>query len=191
MNPSVGESAPAIPPIPRLTGARVSLRAYLDDDADALFALRGDPQVVRYWSHEPWTERAQAIAHLQRMRHDRESIEFYPWAIALNDDDRLIGTVALYELDRTHRRAMIGYTLATAWQGRGLAHEALRLTLDFAWNGLDLYRLEADTDPDNAASRRLLEKLGFALEGTMRRRWFVHGQWHDTVWYGLLREDAR
>jgi RimJ/RimL family protein N-acetyltransferase len=184
-------AARPIPPIPRLTGARVSLRAYRDGDADALMALYGDPRITRYWSHEPWTDRAQVIAYLERMRRDRETREFYPWAIATNEDDSLIGTVALYELDHAHHRGMIGYSLSTSRQGNGYANEALCLMIDHAWNGLGLQRLEADTDPHNAPSRRLLEKLGFVLEGTMRKRWFVHGAWHDTLWYGLLNEDFK
>jgi RimJ/RimL family protein N-acetyltransferase len=183
------KTARPIPPIPRLIGERVSLRAYRDSDADALLALYGDPRVTRYWSHEPWTDRAQVLAYLERMRRERETREFYPWAIATNDDDGLIGTVALYELDHVHHRGMIGYSLSPLHQGVGYAHEGLRLMIDHAWNGLGLHRLEADTDPENAPSRRLLEKLGFALEGTMRKRWFVHGAWHDTSWYALLRED--
>ena len=179
------------PPIPRLVGERISLRAYRDDDADALFALYGDPEVTRYWSHEPWTNRQQVVAHFERMRGERETSEFYPWAIASNADDGLIGTVALYEIDRTHRRGMIGYSLSPSAQGHGYAHEALRLMIGFAWTTLDMQRLEADTDPDNGPSRRLLENLGFLQEGSMRKRWFVHDAWHDTSWYGLLREDCR
>lgn len=179
----------AILAIPRLPGERVSLRPYHDDDADALFALYGDPVVTRWWSHEPWSDRQQAIAYLERMRRDRKSSEFYPWAIASNTDDALIGTAALYEIDGTHRRGMIGYSLSPSMQGHGYAREALRLLLNFAWTSLDLQRIEADTDPENIASRRLLERLGFTLEGSMRKRWFVHGKWHDALWYGLLRED--
>jgi ribosomal-protein-alanine N-acetyltransferase len=179
----------SIPPIPRLRGQRVSLRPYRDDDADALLALYGDPVVTRWWSHEPWSNRQQAVEYLERMRRDRETAEFYPWAIASNVDDVLIGTAALYEIDRTHRRGMIGYSLTPSMQGHGYVHDALQLLIEFAWTILDLQRIEADTDPENTASRRLLERLGFTLEGSMRKRWFVHGIWHDASWYGLLRED--
>ena len=183
--------ASAIPPIPHLVGERVALRPYRDDDGNALFALYGNPMVTRWWSHEPWANPQQAIEYLERMRRDRLSSEFYPWAITLIADDALIGTAALYELDRTHQRGMIGYSLAPSMQGHGYAREALRLLLEFAWTTLDLQRIEADTDPENIASRRLLERLGFVFEGSMRKRWFVHGAWHDTSWYGLLREDAQ
>ena len=65
--------------------------------------------------------------------------------------------------------------------------EAMNSVLDYAFNDLDFHRLEADTDPDNAASLALLEKFGFQREGYFRERWFVHGKWHDSVMLGLLR----
>ncbi|HEX7130808.1 MAG TPA: GNAT family protein, partial [Rhodanobacteraceae bacterium] len=71
------------------------------------------------------------------------------------------------------------------------AGEALRLALHYAFDTLRLERIEADTDPRNTPSRRMLEQLGFVLEGTLRRRWFVNGEWCDTAFYGLLREDFR
>ena len=125
-------TARAIPPIPCLPGQRVSLRPYRDDDADALLALYGDPVVTRWWSHEPWGDRQQAIDYLERMRRDRGNSEFYPWAIAANADDALIGTAALYEIDRTHQRGMIGYSLSPSMQGHGYARDALRLLIDYA-----------------------------------------------------------
>ncbi len=178
-----------IPRTPRLAGAGVSLRGYRDDDSPALLTLFGDVEVTRYWSQEPWTQLQQARDYLDRMRAERETHEFYQWAIAANADDALIGTMSLFQLDRTHRRGMIGYALLPSMQGRGHAAEAMRLMIEFAWNVLDLRRLEADTDPDNHPSRRLFERFGFVNEGTMRDRWFVHGQWHDTAWYGLVREE--
>jgi RimJ/RimL family protein N-acetyltransferase len=114
-----------------------------------------------------------------------------PWAIADRSSDDLIGTLTLFRLDRDHRRAEIGYALASRHWGKGLASEALCLALHHAFDTLQLERIEADTDPRNAPSRRMLERLGFAHEGTLRKRWFVNDEWCDTAFYGLLREDFR
>ncbi len=181
-------SEPSQTSSPRLIGDPISLRGYRDADADALLALFGDADVTRYWSQEPWTQLQQARDYLDRMRAERRTSEFYQWAIASNADDALIGTMSLFELNRTHRRGMIGYAVLPSMQGRGHASEAMRLMIDFAWNTLDLRRLEADTDPANTPSHRLLQRVGFVHEGSMRDRWFVHGKWHDTAWYGLVRE---
>ncbi|HEY3521768.1 MAG TPA: GNAT family protein [Rhodanobacteraceae bacterium] len=175
--------------LPVLEGPRVRLRELRDGDAAALLAIYGDPLAMRYWSGSPWTGIAQAQAHLQRARRDMESGGVLPWAIAGLATDDLIGTVTLFKLDRDHRRAEIGYVLSTALWGKGLAGEALRLVLHHAFDALQLERIEADTDPRNAPSRRMLERLGFVQEGTLRKRWFVNDEWCDTSFYGLLRED--
>ena len=62
--------------------------------------------------------------------------------------------------------------------------------LDFAFNELDLHRLEADSDPDNQASLALLEKFGFQREGLFRERWWIDGRWCDSVMLGLIRPSA-
>ena len=67
--------------------------------------------------------------------------------------------------------------------------EALAAVLDFAFDHLELHRIEADVDPDHAASLALLSKFGFRREGLLRERWRVHGAWHDTVMLGLLAGD--
>ena len=174
-----------------LEGERLRLRALRNEDAAALLVLHGDPEVMRYWSTLPWTNIAQAHAHLQRACRDMESAGVLPWALADRESDALIGTVTLFRVDRDHRRAEIGYALASAHWGRGIASEALRLVLHHAFDTMQLERVEADTDPRNVPSRRMLERLGFVLEGTLRKRWFVNDEWCDTAFYGLLREDFR
>jgi len=176
-------------PLPVLESERLRLRGLRDGDAAALLAIYGDPLAMRYWSGSPWKDIAQAHAHLQRARRDMESGGALPWAIADSGDDGLIGTITLFKLDRDHRRAEIGYVLATRHWGKGLASAALRLVLHHAFDTLRLERVEADTDPRNAPSRRMLERFGFVLEGTLRKRWHVNDEWCDTAFYGLLRED--
>ena len=69
------------------------------------------------------------------------------------------------------------------------ASEALRTALTFAFGPMNLHRVEADVDPDNAASLALLARLGFREEGRLAERWFTFGAWHDTILLGLLASD--
>lgn len=176
--------------VPELAGPRLRLRALDTRDADALFAMRADPLVMRYWSQPPWRERAQAIEYIERMQREREHVEFYPWVTAL-DDDVLIGTCSLFALSREHGRAEIGYALRREFWGRGLAQDMLALALTHAFDAIGLNRIEADIDPDNAASCRLAERLGFTREGLLRERWRVDGGVQDTALYGLLAREWR
>jgi RimJ/RimL family protein N-acetyltransferase len=182
-------SQPHIPPVPTLTGTRVQLRPLRAGDADDLFALHADAQVMRYWSHPPWTEREQAVARIAQLEHDRANAEFYTWASTLADD-RLIGTVSLFAINRAQRRGEVGYALAASAWGHGYASEGLRLAIAYAFGTIGLERLEADIDPRNAASYRLVERVGFRREGLLRERWRVGDEVTDSAIYGLLRGDV-
>lgn len=175
--------------VPVLETPRLRLRAYRAADAEAMFAIYSDPRVMRYWSFPPWVEQAQASAYVERALAGMDSGEIFPWAIADRDSDRLIGAVTLFSLHAEQLRAEIGYSLSPDYQGRGLAAEALRAALTHAFDQLGLVRLEADIDPRNEPSWRLLERLGFQREGLLRKRWRVNGEVCDTAFYGLLAED--
>ena len=110
---------------------------------------------------------------------------FLQWAIA-RDDDALIGTCSLFEISPSNRRASLGYALTRAHWGMGHALEATRLAVAHAFGTMALHRLEADVDPRNAPSLRLLERLGFEREGLLRERWHVAGETQDSLIYGLL-----
>jgi RimJ/RimL family protein N-acetyltransferase len=183
----MADSAPV--PVPTLASARVRLRPYRDADADALLALYSDAAVVRYWSFAPWTRAAEAEAYLQRAAAHAAQGLALPWAIADAASDVLVGTATLHSLQPEQGRAEIGYALAPAHQGRGIASEALRLLLGHAFGPLRLRRIEADVDPRNIASCRLLEALGFTREGLLRERWRVAGETCDSALYGLLARE--
>ncbi|MCW4454669.1 GNAT family N-acetyltransferase [Flavobacterium sp. MXW15] len=176
-------------PQPELHGPRLRLREVREDDAPALFAIHSDPQVMRYWSHPAWTDPVQAEQKVADIQRQRRELDILVWAIADAASDRLIGTGVVFALDPAQGRAEIGYSLHPDWQGRGLASEALRMILAYLFEELQLRRVEADVDPRNEASWRLLEKLGFVREGMLRERWHVNGELCDTALYGLLRRD--
>jgi ribosomal-protein-alanine N-acetyltransferase len=179
----------SIPPVPTLTGSRVRLRPLRSADADDFFALHSDARVMRYWSHPPWTERKQAIARIEQLEHDRANAEFYTWATTIGGTDRMIGTVSLFAINRLQFRAEVGYALAPAHWGHGFATEGLRLAIELAFGVIGLARLEADIDPRNEASCRVVERVGFRREGLLRRRWHVAGETTDSAMYGLLRDE--
>src|SRR5688500_665138 len=116
---------------PTLESARLRLRPYRADDARAIFAVYGDPEVTRYWSFAAWTDLAQAHAYLAA-RQAMESPSVSAWAIAERDSDTLIGTTTLFSLVGPLHRAEIGYSIARARQGQGLAEEALRCVIGHA-----------------------------------------------------------
>lgn len=180
----------SLPPVslpPVLRTARLALRPFSDADAADLLGIFGDPEVVRYWSTGAWTGIAQAEAMIAEARQTYRDGGLYRYAIALRETDRLIGVCNLRGFFDQNRRCELGYALARDHWGQGYAGEALEALLGHAFHVLDLNRIEADIDPRNEASARLLEKLGFRREGYMPERWIVHGEKADTAFYGLLR----
>ena len=175
--------------VPALETLRLRLRPYRDGDADAMFALYSDPVVMRYWSFPAWVEIAQARIYIQRCLAGMNSGEIFPWAIADRGSDRLIGALTFFSLHSDQLRAEIGYSLSPAFQGRGLATEALRCGLAYALDELGLLRIEADIDSRNKPSWRLLERVGFRREGLLRQRWRVNGEVCDSAFYGLLADE--
>jgi RimJ/RimL family protein N-acetyltransferase len=173
-------------PQPELRSARLRLRELRADDAPALYEVHSDPAVMRYWSFPAWTRPEQAVARIDFVRGQRERGEVLAWALADAATDRLVGSVAVFHLDRDQARAEIGYSLRADRHGQGLAQEALRAVLAYLFDELGLARVEADADPRNAPSCRLLERLGFVREGVLRARWRVAGEVCDSAIYGLL-----
>ncbi len=177
--------------LPLLCGEHVRLRGFRGDDMDGLYALYSDPAVTRYWSFPAWTQRAQAETLLQHAIVSRSADRILCWAIADAAGDGLIGSLTLFNIDRAQGRAHIGYALQSAEWGKGYAKQAVGLALDHAFGALALRRVEADIDPRNSASCKLVEGLSFRREGLLRERWLVDSALQDSAIYGLLARDWR
>nr|WP_246505754.1 GNAT family N-acetyltransferase [Coralloluteibacterium stylophorae] len=169
------------------------LRPPCAGDLEPLYAVFSDPEALRWWSHPPWTERAQAQAYLDAIAAGWRDGSFRQWAIVEPADDVLLGTVTLWALDPRHARCELGFMLRRDRWGRGLGTEAVAAALDHGFGALGLHRIEADVDPGNAASLRLLERLGFVREGRARERWALSdGSGRaDGVLLGLLAREWR
>jgi RimJ/RimL family protein N-acetyltransferase len=156
-----------------------------------MFAIFGDPEVMRFWSSPPLRDLAAATQLINEIHSSFAARSLFQWGIASRDTDQVIGSCTLFNLNHPNGRAEIGFALARATWGRGYASEAVGLLIRFAFEKLDLHRLEADVDPNNERSLRLLERHGFQREGHLRERWHVLGKRHDTIYMGLLRREWR
>ncbi len=174
---------------PVLATARLELRALAHEDVAQLFDVFSDPEVMRYWSTVPMRSASEAEAMVAVSRDQFAAGTGIRWAVCRRDDARVMGTLSLFHFDEQNDRAEIGYALGRAFWNRGFMHEALAALAAFAFGAMDLRRLEADTDPRNAASIRALARLGFEREGLLRERWLVAGEVSDSLLFGLLRRD--
>jgi len=109
--------------------------------------------------------------------------------IERKDNGVLLGTCTLFAFHPQSRRAEVGYALGHPYWRHGYMHEALQRLVRYAFEDLDLVRLEADIDPRNEGSERTLLRLGFVKEGYMRERWIVADVVSDSAVFGLLRRE--
>jgi ribosomal-protein-alanine N-acetyltransferase len=172
-----------------LSTPRLLLRPLREDDANALFAMYSDPQLMRYWSFTPMTRLEQVSEYLSRLMKASASGKDLVCAIDLRATGQTIGTCTLFNLYEPSLRAEIGFGVSREFWRQGYTQESIHSLIGHAFTKLSLRRLEADIDPRNSGSARVLERAGFVREGSLRERWVVGGEVSDSVLYGLLRSD--
>jgi RimJ/RimL family protein N-acetyltransferase len=164
----------------------VVLRDWRLEDAEAVFVACGDPEIPRWipWVPIPYTQ-AHAEAYVQQCLDAGD--ERYPFAIADAGSGEVLGSIDL-RLNSQGYRGHVGYWVAAAARGRGVCTRGLRLLSRWALEELDLQRMELITDPDNVASQRVAEKVGYRREGVMRAHLrHPDGRVRDSVLFSLLR----
>jgi ribosomal-protein-alanine N-acetyltransferase len=166
---------------------RLLLRRFLPEDVEDARAYRDDPEFSRYLSHipQPFTrQHAEAFV----AGNMRESWDESPtFAVVL--DDHVIGTVN-FDIDPKQQLAMVGFAIGRQHWGKGLASEAVRAALDWAFAAHDVAKIWACTDVRNVRSQRLMERLGMRREGLLRSHELTRDGRTDKVYYGLLRDEC-
>ena len=171
---------------------RLTLRDLRDSDFERVHAYASDLEVVR---HLDWGPNSvdDTRSFLALARHAREASPraTYHLAIALRTDDQVIGGGRIEIRDAASGSGDLGYVLDRAHWGHGYATEAGRALLAFGFERLGLHRIWARCDVRNAASARVLEKLGMGREGLLRHDVRRKGEWHDSYLYAILEPDWR
>lgn len=191
-------SAPGWPA--RLAHREVEVRPFRARDAGAWSELRiRNEQWLAPWegrspSAPPasWRDRHSVGVFslmLRASRREARAGRVLPFAVHV--DGRLTGQVTVNSIVRgAFDCGYVGYWVDERVAGRGVLPTALALVLDHCFGPVGLHRVEANVRPENTASRRVVDKLGFREEGLHARYLFIDGQWRDHVCYALLREDV-
>jgi ribosomal-protein-alanine N-acetyltransferase len=174
----------------RLEGPRLLLRDLDPGDLDATLAIVGDPEVTRTLSFDARTREEQAVRLADDVARGRTRprTEYYMGAIA-RDTGVMVGFARLALLG--HRAAEVGYAIRRDHWGRGFATEATGVLVDFGFGELALHRVQGACGPDNEASRRVMERLGFRYEGRLRHHVFTNGDWRDSLLFAVLEHEWR
>ena len=173
--------------LPTLQTPRLRLRPLAESDVADVFAVFSDPVVMRYWDGPVMQTLHDAMKYIDHIHLGFRHRDFFQWGIADASTDAVIGTCTLIHLSAVHERAEIGFALRQTHRGKGFGSETVQAIVEFAFTTLGLHRIEADVDPRNDRSLRLLERFGFEREGCLRERYFLNGERQDAVMMGLLR----
>ena len=171
-----------------LATERLLLRPFEDGDYDALYAIHSDPEVARYLYNEP-RDPEQVRELLGRKIAGAEWRDEGDWlsaAAVLRESGDVVGDLALHWVSNEHRTGEIGFSFDPARQGRGYATEAAGAFLRLAFEDFGLHRMIGRTEARNAASARVLEKLGMRLEAHLVENEWVKGEWQSELVYALL-----
>jgi RimJ/RimL family protein N-acetyltransferase len=177
------------PTVQRIDTPRLTLRPVRAGDLRDLLEVNGDPEVTRFLPYETWQSLQDGEAWLERMKAMVSCGTGQQLVLVRRSDSKVIGALILFRYDEGSSRLELGYVLGRAHWGKGLMREAITAACSCAFDDLGIRRIEAEVNPENKASCALLLRIGFVLEGTLRRRWVGKGVAYDTNVYGWLAEE--
>jgi len=173
-------------PFPILTTERLLLRKITEEDADQIFFLRSDKDVLQYLDRDPITSIDDALQWIRMIDAGVRGNEYIAWAISLKPDKKLIGTMSFWNIEKEHYRSEIGYALHPMHQGKGLMQETMTVVLDYGFRTMKFHSIVANVNPKNVPSIKLLERNNFVREAYHRENFFYKGKFLDSAIYSLI-----
>jgi len=173
-------------PFPVLETERLILRNITKEDVNEMFVLRSTPDIMKYIARPLHKNIEETDAFIKNIHANIESQDFINWAIALKSDNKLIGTIGFYRMQKEHDRAEVGYMLHTDFHKKGIMQEALTAVIKYGFQQMNLHSIEAVIDPRNKASENILTRNNFIKEAHFKENYFFEGDYLDSVHYSLL-----
>ncbi len=178
-------------PFPDLDSERLLLRRLTIEDADAVFELQSNPEVMKYVPRPLAQTKDEALEHIKMINSKIEDNTGINWVITMKGNPKMIGIIGHYKLQPDNHRAEIGYMLLPQFQGVGITTEAVRIAVNYGFKKMHLNSIEAVIDPQNIASEIVLQKNGFVKEAHILENERYDGKFLDTVIYSLLSRNFK
>lgn len=173
---------------PVLETERLVLRQTDLGDANDMFAMRSNAEVMQYIPIPLATEIHEAEEYIRSLQERMNNNECINWTITLKETGQMIGTIGFYRMKLPHYRTEIGYMLLPSFHGKGYASEAVLNLLNYGFNTLGFHSIEAVIYPENIGSQRVLEKCGFTREAYFKESEFHGGTFVDVAVYAILNK---
>ena len=178
-------------PIRELETDRLILRQLRFDDVyDYYERIGSDGEVTKFMLFEPHQDIGESLQSIEKVLERYDEGRCYCWAIALKEDDGLIGRFDLLRFDEEAESCSFAYMLAKEWWGQGYATEAMKAVFRFAFEDLGLRKITGDHMAPNGASGAVMRKAGMTKTGIIPGKYEKHGQIYDAVCYELVRVQA-
>lgn len=145
---------------PILRTERLTLRKLSKKDYEEIFQLRSDKEINKFLDRKPSKTLEDSLKFISNIIENESDTLFY-WVITKTGEDKLIGTICLFEFSGNLKTCEVGYELRTDYQGQGIMIEAVREVLEYAMTTLGIKTINARTHKDNQSSTKLLKKLNF------------------------------
>lgn len=163
------------------------LRKITPDDAMDLLILRSDKKVMAHIDRPLAQSVDDTLKLILQVNDSFETHDGITWGITLRENPQsLIGTIGFWRIIKAHYRAEIGYLLHPGLQGKGLMQEAITAVIRYGFDTMNLHSVEANVNPDNIASIRLLDRNGFVREGYFKENYYSNGVFEDSAIYSLV-----
>lgn len=144
---------------PELVTERLLLRQLSDKDVQEVFLLRSDRLINKYLDRQPCTTIEDAFEFIKNIKGN--SLTY--WGIIQKEDDKLVGTICLFNISKEFKTCEIGYELLPKYHGKGIMKEAAEIAIKFATQTLEVEFVDAYTHRDNESSSNLLKALNFSV----------------------------
>ncbi|KYG29538.1 GNAT family acetyltransferase [Alkalihalobacillus trypoxylicola] len=173
----------------KIVTERLLLKEMDNSHSTSLFKIWSDPAVTKFMNIERFTSEEQAVQMIELLKQLSKEKKAIRYSIFLSKTNQIIGSCGFNSLDFEHLKAEIGYDLGKDFWGKGYAAEALESLLNYAFHSLNIQRIEAKIEPGNTPSIKLVERLNFQFEGTLRQAEKSKGTFIDLNMYSKLKTD--
>lgn len=151
-------------PLPKLKTERLILRKIENTDSKTLLFLRSDKIINQFIKRQKTETEEEVLEFIEKINKGINNNEWLYWSISLKTNEKMIGTICLWNFSKNRKVAEVGYELIPKFQKKGIASEALNHVINFGFSKLNLDKIEASTHKKNESSQSLLEKNKFLLK---------------------------
>ncbi len=171
---------------PVLETPRLVLRQVAAVDIPLVYCFNADLETLRYVPRDPYESLDQAVEKVDGFARGFADHKGIWWTFELKDSGKAIGYGGLFDVEATASKAEIGYGTLPEFWGQGYVSEAVAEMTRFGREEMALHRIYGLVHPENGASARVLEKLGYEREGCLRGEEYAREKWFDLVVWGWV-----